>query len=73
MNSDDDSSNVSGDGGEVNQNHMHNKKHGHNERNRHRRASCVPRDAENQVRLCAEKRIQDLEDEVEDWKRRICN
>ncbi len=66
MNSDDDSSNVSGDGGDVNQNHMHNTKHGHNEKNQHQRASYVPRDAEKQVRLHAEKRIRDLEDKVEE-------
>jgi hypothetical protein len=64
MYSDDDSSNVSGDGGEVNQNHTRNKKHSHNEKNRHRQANYVPRDDKKQVRLRAEKSIRDLEDEV---------
>ncbi len=63
---DDDSSNVSGDGGEVNHNHTHNKKHSHHEKNRQRRANYFPRDDGKQVRLRAEKRIRDLEDKIEE-------
>jgi hypothetical protein len=82
---DDSSTDSSRGGGEVKDNHMHNKKHSqqhsmnksggkgstvnsdyNNEKDRHKRASYVQMDEAKQVRLRAEKRIRDLEDDVEE-------